>query len=279
MKTKEELVKIFEVTLEAIRVGGYENMKGDWVDLEQEDLKQGSKFYVTTPALQTSRLPTYDTRVYVVNRDTFQEARSMGPDCAVLNMASFSSPGGGVIFGARAQEEELCRRSNLYLSLSKYDPRSYKLGEWDEPDKTYHYPIPVFGGIYSPKVSVFRSVLSYSFIDSPFQCNVISVPAVKKPEIDSKTGDMISKYEAIMCGKIRAIFRIALRNNIYKLVLGAMGCGAYGCPPKHVARLFKKVLEEKEFRGKFKEICFAIIDDAKKQNLRTFREIFWDAYN
>ena len=271
MKTKEDLIEVFNKTLEVINVGGYENMKGDWIDIKQDI---NSKFHVTVPALQTDNLPTYKTKITVENKDTFQAAQQVGPDCAVLNMASYNNPDGGVIFGSRAQEEELCRRSNLFLTLAEYDERTYKLVDWDKPNEKNHYPIPLFGGIYSPRVCIFRSILSYSFLDVPFTCNVISVPAVKRPEIDSKTGVMISKYEIIMCGKIRAIFRIALSNNIYKLILGAMGCGAYGCPSKHVARLFKKKKKKKEFIGKFKEIHFAIIDDAKKQNLKNFRDTF-----
>ena len=44
-------------------------------------------------------------------------------------------------------------------------------------------------------------------------------------------------------------------NNI--LVLSAWGCGAFGCPPYHMAKIFKKVL--KVYDGIFEEIIFAIL--------------------
>ena len=69
-------------------------------------------------------------------------------------------------------------------------------------------------------------------------------------------------------------------NGHSKLVLGAFGCGAYSCPSRHVALLFKEVLQEKEFDHSFEEICFAIIEDKnslknnKEGNLKPFKEIF-----
>lgn len=60
---------------------------------------------------------------------------------------------------------------------------------------------------------------------------------------------------------MRTIFRIALANNNDSLVLGAMGCGAFRNPPAHVARIFHEVMDEAEFKNRFKKIVFAILDD------------------
>jgi hypothetical protein len=43
------------------------------------------------------------------------------------------------------------------------------------------------------------------------------------------------------------------------IVLSALGCGAYCNPPRHVAQLFRRVLESYDFG--FAEVAFAIIDD------------------
>ena len=276
--TRDQLVEIFNDTLESIKVGGYENKLGEWIELDQGRLETGTQFYVRLPASKNEDLPKYSTRIYVEVKDTYQKAREMGPDAAVLNMASYICPGGGVRNGSRAQEEELCRRSNLYLGLAKYHPNYCDL-LGISPSENNHYPIPLYGGIYCPQVSVWKSAQSYNPLEEPFYTNVISVPGIKRPDIDLKTGDMVPKAELIMLGKIRSIFRIALLNGHTRLVLGALGCGAYGCPASHVARLFKKVLEEKEFANHFQEICFAILEDQNSPrggNVRPFKEVFND---
>ena len=43
----------------------------------------------------------------------------------------------------------------------------------------------------------------------------------------------------------------------------AWGCGAFRNPPRHIAELFHQVMEEAEFRNRFRKIVFAIIDRSK----------------
>ena len=55
--------------------------------------------------------------------------------------------------------------------------------------------------------------------------------------------------------------RIGLKQSHDSLVLGAWGCGAFCNPPEHMAVLFKETLEEPEFKDKYREVVFSIIDD------------------
>ena len=270
-------MQVYDSTMEIIQTGGYEDNNGGWHKLTNP--LKGSRFYSTLSTLKED-FPTFkEERVYVENIDTFQKAATLGPNAAVLNMASFQRPGGGVKNGSRAQEEELCRRSNLLQSLYGFDPNGCEELNYT-PLKRLKYPIPMFGGIYSPHVLVFKNALSYSLMDNPFETNVISVAGIKHPDLDKKTGQLQDRDATTVKGKIRAILRIALLNKHTKLVLGALGCGAYGNPPAHVARLFHEVIHEEEFWGHFEEICFAILEDGnslKNQsggNLKPFREVF-----
>jgi uncharacterized protein (TIGR02452 family) len=56
------------------------------------------------------------------------------------------------------------------------------------------------------------------------------------------------------------MFDIALENGNDSLVLSAFGCGAYGTPPKEMARLFHEVIESERYKNTFKKIVFAIIN-------------------
>lgn len=277
MKTNEDLVAIYNQTLNAIQVGGYECLNGNWVDLEQA--KTGTRFYKTLKNTKYMKKKLYPkTLVYVQNIDTFQKAKELGPGCAVLNMASFVRAGGGVAKGSRAQEEDLCRRSNLLQSLYMFDHANADIFGYRVSER-YHYPIPTYGGIYTPNVTVFRHALSYNYLEEPYKCAVISVPGIKNPEKDAR-GCMTEKSLIVMKGKIRAILRIAIINGHGKLVLGALSCGAYRGVPSQIAMAFKEVLEEDEFQFTFEEICFAILEDANSLknadggNLKPFLNVF-----
>ena len=92
----------------------------------------------------------------------------------VLNMASDKNPGGGWLGGARAQEEALCRRSTLILTLSRE-----------------YYPIPSTSAVYSPSVVVFRKGLRNDGhklyeLEKPELfpvVGVISMAALRRPEL------------------------------------------------------------------------------------------------
>lgn len=75
------------------------------------------------------------------------------------------------------------------------------------------------------------------------------------------------------------IFEIAIENGQNAIVLSAFGSGAYGCPPKHMAQLWKEVL--KDYSCHFIQICFGIIDDTNSfrdhnpdGNLTPYRQVF-----
>lgn len=280
--TREQLVSVFNNVCNDIIDGGYENSFGEFIEFPNlKKLKKGTKMYDEIPPIDSSKLPYFEiTKIYCQNIDSYLKAIELGSDCAVLNMASARCAGGGVAAGSRSQEEELCRRSNLLYSLYSFTPLGRMKFGFDNTKKS-SYPIPNFGGIYSPCVTIYRNSIDYDTMDTPRECSVISCSSVIHPKLDPSTGLMLSRYERIVKKKIREIFRIAILNNHTKLVLGAFGCGAFKNPPHHIARLFKEVLNESEFSHSFEEICFAILEDYNsgrshnpKGNLKPFVEIF-----
>eukprot|EP01129_Flabellula_baltica_P001850 TRINITY_DN11754_c0_g1_i1.p1 TRINITY_DN11754_c0_g1~~TRINITY_DN11754_c0_g1_i1.p1 ORF type:complete len:316 (-),score=59.66 TRINITY_DN11754_c0_g1_i1:417-1364(-) len=173
----------------------------------------------------------------------------------ILNMASNYKPGGGYMNGAGAQEENLFRRTNYIHSLEDFN-------KWDE-DRDWGYPLEDYQGIYSPNVFVFREseANSYTLMEAPIRMSFVAVPAVRRPKIYKSGGvfRLNENIERVTRNKMRMIFKIALENGHDSLVLSAMGCGAFGNPPNHIASLFKEVTQE--FKSSFRLITFAIISD------------------
>lgn len=210
--------------------------------------------YKRTYAL-TEPSPGYETEIEVVNDDCLNAARSLlkyTGRVAVLNMASHTTPGGGVKSGSGAQEENLCRRSNLYLYLTA-DPAAY----------------PMKAGSFSEQVCVFKEGEPDYQLCTPYYVDVVSAAAWSHPEVVN--GRLTPDKEEFTRNVMRNIFRMcALAGDEY-LVLSALGCGAFRNPPAHIAQLFKETLEEDEFKGRFRKIVFAIIDDHNsKDNYKTF---------
>jgi uncharacterized protein (TIGR02452 family) len=212
---------------------------------------------------------------------------------AVLNMANATTPGGGYVNGAGAQEESIFRRCSLRLHLDCKRSNSRRL-----------YPIPEIGAVYSPAVTLLRAPESddYAFLPRPRPFACISAAAYNRPRLvhtkagaGSGTGEarLAPKEERGTLHKIGAILRCALEKGHDCVVLGALGTGAFQNPARHVAELFRRALEtpvaleglvgeNKVALGSlFRCVVFAIIQDRNSShaaspegNLRPFVDVF-----
>lgn len=208
------------------------------------------------------------------------QLKEEGYNPAVLNMASRHNPGGGVTTGSGAQEETLFRRTNLFRSLYQFAHYAKQYGITPSHNQ---YPLDRnFGGVYTPDAIYFRESeqKGYALLDNPVALSFISVAGVNRPELtaDNMIADHLVEQ---VKDKIRTIFRIGLANRHDSLVLGALGCGAFRNPPRHVARLFHEVMDEPEFKNRYKKIVFAILDDHnahknhnQEGNFKPFEEEF-----
>lgn len=173
---------------------------------------------------------------------------------AILNLANHRRAGGGWLNGALAQEEALCYRSSLYYSLNHA-----------------FYPIPELSALYSPAVVIIRTAMSQGhsllFPTTPAKdlpvTSAISLAALRDPRLYNDETYAYRADKEMMGYKIRLALRIAVLHGHTKLVLGALGCGAFGNPPYEVAQLFLDVFEEAEFRGGWwEDVVFAVMDNA-----------------
>lgn len=254
-----------------------------------------SELYKKEVIIESLQTTEGKTKLSVVNNDCLVVGKQMmdeGLNPAVLNMASAYRPGGGVLNGARAQEECIFRRSNLFMSLYRYDRQMYNLviepNKNESSESMYDlsfiqqgYPMDEnFGGIYSADVTVFKDS-NYEWLYDPYETAFISVAAMninralrqgQQVLIDGRLSD---RAIAITKNKIRTIYRIGILHGHDSLVLGAWGCGAFGNPPVQMAQLFVEVLNEDEFRGRYKDIRFAIIEDhnSRGRNYQSFKNV------
>ena len=67
-----------------------------------------------------------------------------------------------------------------------------------------------------------------------------------------------------MLNNIRTIFRMCVEHGKDALVLGTLGCGAYALLPSAVAPLFRIVMEENEFKNKFKLLVFTMLERPRR---------------
>ena len=284
-KVKELRSKEFKNTVEIVNQGCYITENGERYDFPSDATMILNTSFYAHELLPTSGIAAGDvpTVVEVHNMDCLLAAMQLqeqGFHPAVLNMASRRNPGGGVTTGAGAQEETLFRRTNLFRSLYQFAPYA---GLYGLEVHRFQYPLdPNFGGIYTPDAICFREgeQQGYALMAAPVVLSFISVAGLNRPDL-TLDGMIAEHHVGPVKNKIRTIFRIGLRHRHDSLVLGALGCGAFRNPPRHVARLFKEVMEETEFKGKYRKIVFAILDDhnARREhnpegNFKPFQEVF-----
>ncbi|RCI12581.1 hypothetical protein L249_0108 [Ophiocordyceps polyrhachis-furcata BCC 54312] len=176
--------------------------------------------------------------------------------------ANERSPGGDWVTGCSGYEEKLCRRSNLFATLSTPDPES---GE------TNNYPIPLAGGILSDSVVVWRGPHDrYDHLDSWYNLPVVSVPPTRWPKL-RENGSRYSFPEErkMMRDKMRGALRICLYHEYNRVVIGDFGLGnSWRNPPQEVAEMWRDVLLfDPDLRGQFAYVVFAF-EDAQQSTTR-----------
>ena len=227
----------------------------------EKDLEFTEKFLATSskvPPISLVRAGTVETGYNLLGE---------GKYVAILNFADAITPGGLVLAGASTQEENICRCSNLYESLTI--PECYD--NYYTPNAKLNDDIYTNNIIYSAKVAFFRDDKDYHVIP-PREMDVITCPAPSR-ELDDETA------LKIYTKRIEMILSVAYLHCNTDLVLGAWGCGAFGQNPYLVARAFAEVLNK--YGWHFNNIVFAIKPTAEGQednNFKAFSEVLSELY-
>lgn len=223
-----------------------------------------------------------------VNMDSFSLAVERCRECSyllkgkgenrilVLNLANPVNPGGGVRRGAKAQEEDLCRRSSLLLSLEGREAWAYY-----SYNRNLHTYMGSDGIIITPDVEILKdengNLLEDSVIVSVMTC---AAPMVRR----GLEGMSDEEYREMVYKRITGMLKTAAYLGYKVLVLGAFGCGAFGNDARVVSDLFYKAIKEFDYDGMsavdfFRRIDFAVLDHSPDQyNFRQFFRNFSHFY-
>ena len=271
---RENNIRVFEDTLyrinqdDSLKENTFISIKGQKLIKENDVVSYNAKKY-DAPC-----------KIYVTTNRTMEAAADYyGNKIAVLNFASATTPGGGVRKGSSAQEEALCRVSNLYLCLT-----DKKLWEsFYQKNRDAKNNIHTDDIIYTPDVMVIKNDDYKTLQESDyFRVDVITcaAPNLRKVPANSFNRDegepiQLSDEELYKVHYKRAIkiMEVACANNVEVLILGAFGCGAFRNNPNVVAKAYKDAVEH--FRHAFKEIEFAVYCPPKDPtNYNEFRAAF-----
>ena len=194
---------------------------------------------------------------------------------AVLNFANPHNPGGGVHNGAMAQEECLCRSSNLYSCISNKNVfNDYYL--YHKYMNHYFFSDRL---IYTKGVTVFKDDSDVPQImpkNEWFNVDIITcaAPYIAKRKYTNKT-----VLKELFKGRIKNIFEAAIDNDVAVIILGAFGCGAFKNPPEVVAKAFHEVIDKNNYGNCFKKIVFAIKSNySNDNNYYAFDDEFFGKY-
>ena len=242
-------------TLEILKQGMYHSESGAEINISQEieNSKTRTITYFPEIELPVSFKGNFQTQFFVKNMTTLSAAKSLadnGDDPAILNMASATSPGGGWLSGAKAQEEYLARSTTLYATLQN-NPMYQRQDFHANP----FYDDYV---IYSPDVVVFRDD-DGELMENFFFCSMLTSPAVQANAVRYYMPSREPEIAKVMEKRILKLLSIAHTHKHTALVLGAWGCGAFGNDGNVIAGLFKNAFQE-NFPGVFNRVIFAITD-------------------
>lgn len=203
-----------------------------------------------------------------------------GKKVCVLNFASATNPGGGVVHGSSAQEESICRCTTLYPCLNCKEMWDY----FYTPHREAGNPLYNNDCIYTPEVVVFKSDTDFPELLSQNEWQSVNILTCAAPNLRRKPSNSMNpnsgnapaeitdkQLETLLTSRIRRIFEIAAAHENEVLILGAFGCGAFRNPPAIVSGVFKSVMQD--FLGCFETIEYAVYcTERETENYNAFKK-------
>ena len=260
------------------------NSDSELIEIVQETT-QKQVFIAEKSTVNVTTQPKTDKAMIVVSNKRSLEAAEayvkQGKKVCVLNFASATNPGGGVVNGSSAQEECICRCTTLYPCLNNDElwTKFYK------PHRKSANPLYNNDCIYTPNVCVFKSDINFPELlsrDRWWRVNILTCAAPNLRERPSNPMNPHAGYkqakltpaelETLLTSRIRRIFEVAVANGNEVLILGAFGCGAFRNPPEIVAKVFYNLMQD--YLEYFDTIEYAVYHTEREvANYEAFKRI------
>ncbi len=290
MRDRTKEIRMLEDTLKILKQGWYEkNGKKVLLKLSADEM-QTIQVYLPDDVKMNGSREDFQPPFVIGGRcghgceniDSFAMARKRLEDTyllakddsgiLVLNLANPVHPGGGVRNGARAQEEDLCRKSSLLLSLESKEAHRYY--DYNRNLNTYMGSDAL---MITPSVEIIKDENGELLDDTV----IVSVLTCAAPMLShGKEGMSESEYEDMVYNRIMGMLKCVAYLGYRHLVLGAWGCGAFGNDAHVISDLFYKALKELNYNGLrekdlFRRIDFAVLDRSREQyNFKEFYRNF-----
>ncbi len=197
-----------------------------------------------------------------------------GSRIGVLNFANYYCPGGGVTQGCRAQEESLCRISDLYGHLIKLRRNFYQSNLINNINN-----LGGDRGLYTRNVKQIRPdiALPENFLPEKQQLEFDCL-TVAAPDLRNHTALPYQAIKALMVRRVKLTVAMAIANKVNVLTLGALGCGAFRVPPEIASEAFREVLINEGYASYFDTIIFPILVVTGANNDLSNYEIFSEKF-
>lgn len=262
----EKLCKTNEKLMNAIEMSN----KNQKLILEKEKIEVDRKVFEKPCKILVTKNRTFESSMQYPEKNV-----------AVLNFASATNPGGGVVNGSSAQEECLCRCSTLYFNLIE---EKMKNGFYVSHRKQKN-PLHNDDIIYTPEVVIFKTDTSYPKLMKKENWQTVNVITCAAPNLREKPSNIhnsgdgnvsvsISDNELQLLHEKRGakILDVAIAEKNQVVILGAFGCGAFKNKPEIVAKAYKNLMEK--YKYAFETIEFAVYCSPRDDsNYQVFKKI------
>lgn len=280
---KKTLKKIYEDNKKIYDLCGYRTEKGGFIPVRSYITSDFDHIYInhTTAADLVRQMKEYQKTVvddnihitgfHFVDKDAIDHVldQNYGNGTLLVNFANPYTPGGGYTDGYEAQEECICRKTNLYSFLKDARSKDYYRSNrsYREAKKN---TIGIDNCLLTTNVTIFRGE-DYELLDETRNISVLTIAAPRLAKFTNHKAMLENdNYINALQSRIDTIFAVAWFYGYENIILGAFGCGVFNNDPELVAGdMMKNIVDNIQY---FENVDFAIKGNVKL--LETFKETY-----